>query len=373
MVSKKILVVSDVIFPWSIGGAEERYQNIASGYPMGDYELHFATVRWVSGETPPNYFFISKKSSIYNNNKKRSIFSSIAFSMATLKILKLKFDVIEANQIPIIHLFPLWLVSRIKRVPFTVTWHEVWSKEDWEKYSPRYAIFAHALSRMAAHLPDKIISVSEFSKRKLIAQGIEEVQVTVIEHQINMHEIEVSQTQLNGTDFLYVGRLIHHKRVDLLLEAFATVLVSYPYVTLGIVGEGPEYENLVKLAQMAKISHAVTFFGKLQDKRDVFALIKKSKAFVTASEREGYGIAVAEAIAAGIRVIVSSASENAAQYLVRDGTDYIFDSGNSENLSMKMVEIIRNPMQKAIIDQELKSVSISNQYFSIWKSLVEDA
>ena len=48
-----------------------------------------------------------------------------------------------------------------------------------------------------------------------------------------------------------------------------------------------------------------------------------SKIFVSASEREGYGIAVLEAITSGAKVLVSSHEDNAARFLVSEESGQI--------------------------------------------------
>ena len=97
----------------------------------------------------------------------------------------------------------------------------------------------------------------------------------------------------NKEDFyLTVSRLVHYKRVDLIIEAFA----GMPDKKLVVIGEGPEFRKLKK-----KATGNVQLLGykKLDDMRDY---LQRAKAFIFAAE-EDFGITPVEAQACGTPVI----------------------------------------------------------------------
>jgi glycosyltransferase involved in cell wall biosynthesis len=91
--------------------------------------------------------------------------------------------------------------------------------------------------------------------------------------------------------YMTITRLVPHKRVDLIVQAFSQL--NLPLV---IVGDGPE---LPRLQQMATPN--VHFPGYVSDDQ-VIELLGKARAFVSAAE-EDFGIAIVEAQAAGCPVI----------------------------------------------------------------------
>ncbi|MBP1693205.1 MAG: glycosyl transferase [Chloroflexi bacterium] len=105
-------------------------------------------------------------------------------------------------------------------------------------------------------------------------------------------DIERFQPQRNRDDYyITVSRLVSHKRIDLIVEAFAQLKLP-----LIVVGEGPEYRRLVHIA-----TDNIRVIG-YQSEASVANLLNKARAFVIASE-EDFGIAVVEAQAAGCPVI----------------------------------------------------------------------
>ncbi|GAA2693728.1 MULTISPECIES: glycosyltransferase family 4 protein [Actinosynnema] len=94
-----------------------------------------------------------------------------------------------------------------------------------------------------------------------------------------------------------VGRLVPHKRVDLLLERLPEVLARFPDLVVHFVGDGPERERLRELA--APLGRAVLFHGRQPDAvRD--ELLGRAWLTASASSAEGWGCSVVEAAAAGV-------------------------------------------------------------------------
>src|SRR5262249_40445165 len=73
-------------------------------------------------------------------------------------------------------------------------------------------------------------------------------------------------------------------------------------------------------ARALAVDHAIDFRHDVREQKEVYALIKAAKVFVFPSEREGFGIAVLEALACGVPVITTSAPDNLAQHLVTDSS-----------------------------------------------------
>jgi glycosyltransferase involved in cell wall biosynthesis len=107
-----------------------------------------------------------------------------------------------------------------------------------------------------------------------------------------------------------------HKRVDMLLEAVAMLHAQGLPVTCRVIGNGPEKLSLHEKARLLGIERAVDFRDDVSEQKDVYGLLKAARACVFPSAREGFGIAVLEALACGVPVITTCAPDNLAQHLV---------------------------------------------------------
>lgn len=315
MSKSKVVIVTDTMPPWFVGGKEERLRQIQNNISHDEFQVIFATMRWWDGAAPNQHVAICKKMEIYKNGR-RSISNSLYFAMNCFKIVRLRPDLVEADQMPFLPIWPLKLVCLALRIPLCVTWHEVWGSEYWNKYLGRWGFIAAGIERISMKFPDKIIAVSEMTKARLIDSGVKPHKITVIPNSVNGDEIRNSSTNLPVTDLLYVGRLISHKRVDLLLEAIALLNNEEIYVSLTIIGTGPELNKLQVQAKEYLQQSQIVFYSEHLDSSDIWGAMAKCKIFVSASEREGYGIAVLEALTAGAKVLVSSHEDNAARFLV---------------------------------------------------------
>ncbi|NQU39196.1 MAG: glycosyltransferase family 4 protein [Lentisphaerae bacterium] len=106
---------------------------------------------------------------------------------------------------------------------------------------------------------------------------------------------------------LYVGRMDPYKNVETLLRAFTLIRNRCPVpVELAIVGPpDPRYPHYPELARDLRIEKALRWTGYLSDK-ELLDLFGKADLLIHPSRYEGFGLQVAEAMAAGIPVISSN-------------------------------------------------------------------
>ena len=103
--------------------------------------------------------------------------------------------------------------------------------------------------------------------------------------------------------FVHVGRLIHWKGVDLLLEAFKPVAENTG-VKLEIIGDGPCRPALEAMSRRLGIQDRVAFTGWLLP-AESSARLRAADVFITASLYDAGATVVAEAMAAGLPVIAT--------------------------------------------------------------------
>jgi glycosyltransferase involved in cell wall biosynthesis len=96
-----------------------------------------------------------------------------------------------------------------------------------------------------------------------------------------------------------VGRLVPHKRTDLIIAAMPRVVAAFPLVELHIIGDGAEGPRLRRLVADLDVEANVTLHGNLDaTMRD--RILQAAWLTVNASEGEGWGLSVVEANALGV-------------------------------------------------------------------------
>lgn len=99
----------------------------------------------------------------------------------------------------------------------------------------------------------------------------------------------------------FLGRLHRKKNVDLLVRALSSLP---PQVTLAVAGDGPERESLQRLAQDIDVASRIEWPGFIGDDAKA-SFLAGIDVLILPSTYECFGVAAAEAMAAGVPVIVS--------------------------------------------------------------------
>ncbi|HYT40968.1 MAG TPA: glycosyltransferase family 4 protein, partial [Methylomirabilota bacterium] len=296
----KIAIVSDVIYPYNIGGTEKRNYEISIRLAERGHKVTIYCMKWWEGadirvDEGVQLKAISPYFPLYSGEK-RSIKEALLFSLHCLKLVKEDFDIIDVNHMPHLVLFSTKLVALLKRKKLHVIWNEVWGASYWIKYMGPSGVLAAWIEKITSMLPDKFTAVSEHTAIALMTElKVPQHKITVIPNGISIAELEGITPATSRSDVIFVGRLLSHKNVDVLIQSIALLKRNYPRIKCSIVGRGPERDNLIKLVQKNDLLENIEFIECVEDHHQLYALMKASRVFAFPSTREGFGIVVLEA------------------------------------------------------------------------------
>lgn len=156
-----------------------------------------------------------------------------------------------------------------------------------------------------------LIGVSETVRRDLLrrfpgfpTQRVKALPNAVCERPLLERSQALAQLHLSPRCFWYgsVGRLVAIKGYDVLIRAFAPLARALPHVGLALIGAGNEERSLRALSHDLGIGEQVAFCGW---RTDAHSLLSAFDVCVFPSREEGFGLAIAEAMAAGRPVLAS--------------------------------------------------------------------
>lgn len=191
---------------------------------------------------------------------------------------------------------------------------------------------------------DGVVAISERIRRELEGYGFPSSRIYSLPNGVDVERfspLEGDRVCRRRRIFLFVGRRVPQKGVDILLEAVRILRqvngVELPPFEVHLYGEDyPEYDYR-GLARRKGVGDVVRFFPV---ERDMVSLYRRAFCFVLPSRGEGLSNALLEAMATGLPVIVSEASSE----VVRDGENGILvPVGDAEALAAGMRLLLERP------------------------------
>jgi glycosyltransferase involved in cell wall biosynthesis len=201
------------------------------------------------------------------------------------------------------------LAARLAGVPRVVTTQH--NLSDWEE---KHGHPLRALDRATLGRADAVIAVSD-AIRSAVTRALPPLAPRVVTvrngvpvesfaHARGERRQRRAEFGLSADAFVVgsVARLDGRKGLDTLIEAFAWVRLPGRDIRLLIVGDGPERGRLRQLAEWRGLDDRVTMISLPQGARAALAAMDL---FVAPSRTEGLGVAIIEALAAGLPVLAS--------------------------------------------------------------------
>lgn len=148
----------------------------------------------------------------------------------------------------------------------------------------------------------KIVAVSFAVKENLVLHGIKQEKIDVLYNCINIEKYFQRKVEHEFFTYLFIGRLIDQKGVDVLIHAFSK---NRENTRLVIVGAGGMKDELISQVRNLNLDSQICFVGTIYDIPQQFA---EADCFVLPSRYEGLGIVIIEAMAAGTPIIVTDFS-----------------------------------------------------------------
>jgi glycosyltransferase involved in cell wall biosynthesis len=197
---------------------------------------------------------------------------------------------------------------------------------------------------------DGVIAVSRAVAESLRRNGvIDSAKITVVHNGIDTHRFNGSVARSGELPIVVgtVGHLAPIKGHDIFLRAAALISAHRPEVRFTVIGEdkSPQMDHrrsLENLVAELGLSGIVTMPGW---RDDMPALLSSLTLFVSAARSEPFGLAIVEAMAAGLPV-VAAVSEGAME-IIEDGfSGKLVPTDDPEALAQAINDLLDNPLER---------------------------
>lgn len=236
------------------------------------------------------------------------------------------------------------LAGRLLKIPIVAVFHGRTSE------SARMRLY-ESMDNLFLRCFDRVIAVSRESGKKLARIGVKPHRMRVIPNGIDV-ELCTNEVfsdvrrefSMDESDPLVVfaGRLSKEKGLDVLMDAAASVVESFPNARFMILGDGREAPFLRARSRELGLERNVIFPGF---RRDIQAFYSQMDLCVLPSFTEGMPLVILEAFIHKKPVVATSVG--GVPELVEQGVSgYLVEPGDARALAERIIDLMRDP-QKA--------------------------
>ena len=275
---------------------------------------------------------------------------------------------------------PLGLLSRglrragVKEIVALTHGHEVW----WSKVFP-FTLAMKSISRQVntlTYLGEFTRNAISKSVTKIAAQSMVKIAPGIDTDHFSPQDARELRNELGLTEkkvIVSVGRLVHRKGQDVLIEAMPAIIRDVPEAHILMIGEGPYRSYLENRVKALEIQERVTFIGRIQYADlpryicagDLFVMPSRSR--LAGLEVEGLGIVYLEASACGLPVIAGD-SGGAPDAVIEGQTGLVVDGTSKSEVAAAAVELLLDPDRSRAMGVRGRQWIIQEWRWEIWSA-----
>lgn len=343
----RICIVYDCLFPYTVGGGERWYRNLAERLAQEGHDVTYVTLRqWDRGQRPDvaggrvRVVRVGPRFGLYTTDGRRRILPPLVFGLGVLWHLLWhgrRYQVVRCSSFPYFSLLSAALARPLARFELEVDWFEVWSDAYWREYLGRLGgLVGGLVQRACARVPQRAFCLSRLHAARLREEGLR-AEPTVLRG-LYTGPVETSELAPAEDVVLFAGRLIPEKQAPLVVEAVARARREIPDLRGMILGDGPEYEAVRSTIDRLGLAGSVSAPGFTATEA-VAEQMRGALCLLLPSLREGYGLVVVEAAAFGTPSIVVASPDNAAVELIEEGVNgFVCPSSEPEAIAAAIVQ-----------------------------------
>ncbi|MGO8905171.1 MAG: glycosyltransferase family 4 protein [Solirubrobacteraceae bacterium] len=349
----RICILYDCLFPYTVGGAERWYRNLAERLAAEGHEVTYLTLRqWDRGERADldervRVVTVGPRMALYTADGRRSILPPLVFGAGVLWHLLRhgrRYEVVHTASFPYFSVLAAGLVRPLARFLLVIDWHEVWSREYWREYLGRVpGAMGYLVQLLCVRLPQRAFCFSRLHAARLREEGLHG-EVTVLEGEYT-GSLDAPTPQRAEPVVVFAGRMIPEKRAPLGVAGVAAAAARLPGLRGMFFGDGPERDRVLAVIAREGAGETILAPGFVKAER-VDATIRSALCMLLPSRREGYGMVVVEAAARGTPSIVVAGEDNAATELIEEGVNgVVVPSADAEAIADAIVRVYEAGME----------------------------
>jgi len=303
----KILILTDYFYPHVGGGVEKVVLEISLRLKSNGHDVSVFTLNTTNAKNEEFFHGVRiLRVSAFDLTRLIGLQSAVsleAWFKARNMIKDFNPDIIHVHTIFFFTTIIGVLLKKRFQIPLVTTLHL--GSIDYLKGLKGFFIkvFEKKIGKWIIENSDLVTAVSNNVKSYGVRLGMDTRKCVVIHNGVDLSYFRAKRSySSNSHKVVFIGRLIHNKGPDILLDSVKLVVKKIPDVKFLIVGEGPLRKKLEDFTRKNKLSKNVIFLGRVEDVRPA---MKECDIYVRPSLLDGMPLGVLESMAAGLPLIAT--------------------------------------------------------------------
>ena len=253
-------------------------------------------------------------------------------------------------------------ISKVYGIPHYLSIHEnihkQYSKVFIWKYMARYVLLNADIIYVNSNSTKKTINdfcPKEIHKVKLLSLGVQ-----------NNYFLDLSQKPvLTGqVKVVAISHFVKNKNIDIIIKSVVKLKsVDKLNIKLTIIGDGEEYDNLLKIVNDTRSEEYIKFVVHPKQIK-IIDIFMQSNIIIQVAGHETFGLAVAEGIASGLFPVVSRASGIVDEFTSLGGVLQTVDTITVPNVCLELNRAIKYIYKKSIVEVLKENQKIIKEHYN---------
>ncbi|MDZ8106301.1 MAG: glycosyltransferase [Nostoc sp. DedQUE12a] len=245
-----------------------------------------------------------------------------------------------------------YALKRITGIPYWVVAHGL---DVWEIDSK--------ITKLALKEADRIISVSNYTRQRLLAEtDIDPQKIVVLPNTFDAKEFQIKpkptyllkrynlrEDQPVILTVTRLGRMAKYKGYDQIIHALVKVRSQIPDVRFILAGKGDDLPRIKALVNSLNLEDSITIAGFVPDE-ELCAHYNLCDVFAMPSKGEGFGIVYLEALACG-KPVMAGNQDGSVDPLAQGKLGCLVDPDNVEEIAENLIQILQGNFSNPAIYQ----------------------
>jgi glycosyltransferase involved in cell wall biosynthesis len=303
---------------------------------------------------------------------------AIRYSRSLKKYLKdniVEFDIVHIHTI---WQYPTFIAGKICKkynIPYILRPCGMLDKWSFKQKKLKKTVYYNLIEKKTIKNASAIHCTSKLEEKESAKHLINSI-IFIIPLSINISP-KLKQKTISKPYILYLSRLHYKKQPDLLIKSFSKIINDYPKYQLVFAGpcENTYMQKLLNLIRIHKLEENVILKGMVVGKNKE-NLLANADIFVLPSHHENFGIAVAEAMGAGLPVIVGEKVALSDDIIKHNAGLVVKLTGG--DIAKAMKELLNSPAKRKVmgnngyeyVKNHLSKEKIAKQLINKYKTII---